>query len=56
MFTKTCDGCAQEEERVFVDSWTGLELCTGCLGAVVDKVSCAPHSAGDNLRELLEDL
>jgi len=54
LFLYECESCGCREERVFRDNWTGLEVCTICLGKVIKQVSLAPATEGDNLRELLE--
>ncbi|AIS73748.1 hypothetical protein SEA_PANAMAXUS_73 [Mycobacterium phage Panamaxus] len=54
MFLKECDNCDNAEERVFVDSWTGLELCNTCLAVVINDVTFSPYTEGDNLKKLLE--
>lgn len=48
-----CDVCHSPEERLFRDTWTGLELCIGCLVGVIEDVTLSP-SEGDNLATLLE--
>jgi hypothetical protein len=54
VFLNDCDGCGMSEERLFVDSWTGTELCTDCLAPVITQVTNSPASEGDNLHELLD--
>lgn len=49
-----CSNCEALEERVFVDSWTGLELCLACLGPIVNQITNSPGSEPDNLKKLLE--
>ena len=51
---KNCDVCGGLEERLFTDSWTGLEICLSCLYPVVGSIAMSPASEGDNLRTLLE--
>ena len=51
---KNCDVCDGLEERLFTDSWTGLEICLSCLYPVCGQIACSPASEGDNLRGLLE--
>jgi hypothetical protein len=53
LFLHDCDHCQGTEERVFVDSWTGLELCAMCLREVINSVTMSPASEGDNLKKLL---
>jgi len=53
LFIKECNWCEASEERVFTDSWTGLELCLRCLGTVADYVTNSPGSEGDNLKDEL---
>jgi hypothetical protein len=48
-----CDNCQGREERVFVDTWTGLNLCLACVGLVWNTTTNSPASEGDNLREEL---
>jgi len=50
---KACSNCGGVEERLFTDSWTGLELCAMCLSPIIDNVTMSPASEGDNLKELL---
>lgn len=54
LFVKTCDNCEGVEERLFVDSWTGKELCLTCLAPIVNQITMSPASDGDNLPELLD--
>jgi len=49
VFIHDCDWCKAEEERLFTDSWTGMELCLGCLYRVAYHVTNSPGSEGDNL-------
>lgn len=55
LLTTTCDNCGSDEERTFRDSWSGKELCLGCLAPVVNQLTMSP-SEGDNIEELLESL
>lgn len=55
MFLRDCDNCGASEERVFVDSWTGMELCLSCLFPIVGQITMGPHTEGDNLTQLLQD-
>lgn len=55
LFLEECAACGALEERVFTDSWTGMELCTNCLSYVIDYVMNSPCSDGDNLKQLLID-
>lgn len=50
---RDCENCGASEERVFVDSWTGMELCASCLSPIIGALACSPASDGDNLNELL---
>lgn len=54
LFYDECQVCQAIEERVFVDSWTGLEVCLPCLGPIVDHITNSPCSEKDNLAELLD--
>ena len=56
IFFEKCNHCEAIEERVFVDSWTGTQLCLYCVGKVCDYVTNSPASEGDNLREELSKL
>ena len=49
VFLHECSWCKNDEERLFNDSWTGMELCLNCLGRVADYVTNSPASEGDNL-------
>jgi hypothetical protein len=49
-FLKVCNACDGSETRLFTDSWTGLELCTECLTAVLPRVTMSPEEEGDNLK------
>lgn len=51
---KECDVCSRIEERLFTDSWTGLEICLSCLYPVAGNITMSPASEGDNLKSLLE--
>lgn len=53
VFLHECDWCKTDEERLFNDSWSGMELCLRCLGTVADYVTNSPASEGDNLAEML---
>lgn len=55
MFLRECDNCGGAEERLFVDSWTGLELCLSCLHPIVGQITMAPYTESDNLPALLKD-
>lgn len=50
LFYKTCAHCDNDEERVFTDSWTGMDLCLSCLDTVARYVTNSPASEGDNLK------
>jgi hypothetical protein len=53
---KDCNGCGSvSEERVFTDSWTGLQLCMECVSAVAPHVTMSPATDGDNLRHELKE-
>lgn len=54
LFLDECQNCGALEERVFTDSWTGLELCVGCLSPIVGELTSSPCSEGDNMMILLE--
>lgn len=49
-----CDHCGTPEERVFIDSWTRMELCLSCLARVAWHVTNSPESEPDNLKAVLE--
>ncbi len=55
LLLKSCDACGDSETRLYTDSWTGLELCTGCLVAVLHKVTMSPEEEVDNLKKELRD-
>ena len=55
LILKTCQNCEGQEERLFTDSWTGLELCPACLYEVLGRVTMSPASEGDNLQQLLDN-
>jgi hypothetical protein len=50
LLLKSCDACDGSETRLYTDSWTGLELCTECLIAVLPSVTMSPEEEGDNLK------
>jgi hypothetical protein len=52
---RDCDNCGASEERVFVDSWTGKELCIMCLAPVINGITMSPASEGDNLAVVLKE-
>jgi hypothetical protein len=54
LMSSTCDNCGAPEERVFRDSWTGIELCCCCVHDVIGNVTMSPASDGDNLEKLLD--
>ena len=56
LFYEECDHCSGIEERVFVDSWTGRNLCCACLWPIIGDVTFSPCSEGDNLDKLLAEL
>lgn len=54
VFLHECSWCKRDEERLFTDCYTGIELCLECLGRVANYVTNSPASEGDNLaHELL---
>ena len=53
VFHHECSHCAAIEERLFTDSYTGMELCTECLSRVVAFVTNSPSFEGDNLKKEL---
>lgn len=55
LMMSNCDNCGAVEERVFRDSWTGVELCCCCVHDVIGDVTMSPASDGDNLEKLLAD-
>ncbi len=55
LFLKKCDNCGHQEERVFTDSWTGIDVCCSCLYEVIGNVNQSPASEKDNLYEVLTD-
>jgi|688.fasta_scaffold165249_3 hypothetical protein len=55
LLLKSCDACDTSETRLYTDSWTGLELCTECLIAVLPSVTMSPEEEGDNLKKELCD-
>ena len=50
-----CSNCNNYEERTFRDSWTGMDLCIGCLAPVIERLSLSPGMSGDNLKKLLKE-
>lgn len=54
IFLKECDNCLAIEERTFMDTWSGKELCLSCLGEIVNDLTNSPASEGDNLNKLLQ--
>ena len=52
---RECDNCKCPDERVFRDSFTGMELCVPCLSEVINKISLSPGTEGDNLKTLLQE-
>lgn len=56
LLLKTCDHCEGTEERVFTDSWTGMDLCLTCLSDVAWQLTMSPASEGDNLTDLLKEV
>ena len=55
LLLKSCDACNSSETRLYTDSWTGLELCTDCLIAVLPSVTMSPEEDDDNLKKELRD-
>lgn len=55
LFIRKCQACGSPEERVFTDSYTGVELCLGCLSEVANYVTFSPMSEGDNLKQVLKE-
>lgn len=53
--SRQCDWCHAYEERTFIDSWTGMNLCVACLHRVAYRLTNSPHSEGDNLTEMLRE-
>ena len=53
LLLKECEACGGCETRLYTDSWTGLELCTECLIAVLPRVTMSPEEEGDNLKKEL---
>lgn len=54
MFSRDCDYCGVPEERLFEDSYTGMNLCVSCLLPILPDLSLSPDTEGDNLKELLD--
>jgi hypothetical protein len=52
---KTCYACGLSCERVFTDSWTGLEVCPECLAQVINDVNldCQTGARKDDFQDLL---
>lgn len=50
-----CDACDMAEERIFVDSYTGHQLCMPCLLRIGGALSLSPATDGDNLDELKKE-
>jgi hypothetical protein len=57
LFTENCDICGGGHERVFRDTWTGIELCLMCLTQdnLLMRVTMSPASEGDNFVEQLRE-
>ena len=51
---RDCSFCRMSEERLFTDSWTGMELCGACMYVIIRDVTLSPSDEGDNLLQLLE--
>ena len=55
-----CDICGGDyHERVYRDSWTGIEMCLECLYAnpdLIGSVTCSPQDEMDNLPQLVRDI
>lgn len=56
VFLSECKACGAYEERVFEDSWTGVELCLDCLCQIAEQITNSPASEGDNLARLMTDV
>lgn len=48
-----CDVCGASEERVWTDSFTGMEVCQQCLHPAIGQITNSPHSERDNIKDLL---
>src|ERR1044072_5500553 len=55
IFYRDCDNCGASEERVFVDSWTGKELCIMCLAPVINGITMSPSSDRGKLVAQLQE-
>lgn len=57
ILTEHCDVCDDNYcERVYRDSWTGLDMCLECLynnPDLIGSVTCSPQDEGDNLEKLV---
>lgn len=47
LFLKECNHCGGLETRLFIDSWTGTEVCIDCLSQVIDNVTMSPEDEED---------
>jgi hypothetical protein len=60
ILTEHCDVCdSNYHERVYRDSWTGLEMCLECLydhPELIGGVTCSPQDEGDNLEQLVAEI
>lgn len=55
LLMNNCTHCDGLEERLFTDSWTGMELCLSCIYPIVGKITMSPQTEGDNLPTLLKE-
>ena len=55
MFFRNCENCGNLEDRLFIDTWTGMELCIMCLEPIISRITMSPKEEGDNLPELLKE-
>lgn len=60
ILTEHCDVCDTDyHERVYRDSWTGIEMCLECLYRnpdLIGGVTCSPNDEMDNLPKLVRDI
>ena len=50
---RDCTNCGCPEERLFRDSYTGVDLCISCLAPIIGLINMTPSEGGDNLKQLL---
>jgi len=51
-----CDACGSPgHERVFTDSWTGMDLCLECAHPAAYRTTMSPQEEGDNLKQVLRE-